>query len=125
MIKLNVTGRNMEISQKSRDYVEEQIGNLDKYLPRRMREAAKGTVVLELDANGREDNHFVCEVVINLPGQVVQSKEGTVNIFASIDVVEAKLKSQIRTYKDKHVTEPRRSHALGRLMTKVAEPELD
>ena len=125
MINLNITGRNLEISNKLRDYVEEQIGALDKYLPRRTRQSAQGTVVLELDANGREDNHFVCEVVINLPGQVVQAKEGTVNIFASVDVVQAKLKSQIRTYKDKHTTEPRRGRMLGRLTGKLAEAELD
>jgi putative sigma-54 modulation protein len=101
MIKLQVSGRNYELSDKITGYVNDKIGALDKYLPRNNRQAS-GSVTLETDVSGREDNQCVCEVVIRVPGSVLQAKEATVNMYAAIDIVEAKIKSQILKYKDKH-----------------------
>jgi len=34
-----------------------------------------------------------------LPGETITAKETTVNIYAAIDIVEQKIKSQLRKYK--------------------------
>ena len=81
-------------------------------------------VRFEDDANGREDNRFVCEVVMTLPGETIVSKEGTINMYAAVDIVEAKLKAQVRTYKEKTVHEPRRARMLTRLMGRKSETDL-
>jgi putative sigma-54 modulation protein len=101
VIKLQISGRNYELSDKITGYVNDKIGALDKYLPRNSRQAS-GSVTLETDVSGREDNQCVCEVIIKVPGTVLQAKEATVNMYAAIDIVEAKIKSQILKYKDKH-----------------------
>ena len=56
MIKCDVTGRNYEVDDKLRAYVDEKIGGLEKYLPRQVRESALCNVVLEDDPSGREVN---------------------------------------------------------------------
>ena len=92
-------------------------------MPRHARDTAAATVMLQDDPSGREDNRFVCEVLLTLPGETLMSKEGTLNIYAAVDIVEAKLKAQMRTYKAKHVTEPRRGRMLNRLIGR--KPEAD
>ncbi len=126
-MKCEITSRNFEIDVKMRDYVDEKIGGLGKYLPRKVRETVSCAVVLEDDISGREDNRYVCEVVIKVQGTTMVSREGTVSVYAAIDIVAAKLRSQLATYKNKKALEPRRgrmlSQWLGRRSTPSAEPE--
>ena len=123
MIKTDVTGRNYELDDKIVKYIEEKLGGLEKYLPRRVRGTAQMAVVLIDDANGREDNRYVCDAVLSLPGAKLHSSEGAINMYASIDIVDAKLHAQLRTYKDKQVNEPRRSRMLTRLMGRTSETD--
>jgi ribosomal subunit interface protein len=121
MIKTKLTGRNYDIDTKLDSYIEDKLSSLDKYVPRTARKTAHLEVVLIDDPSGREDNRYVCEATLKLPASALHSSEGAVNMYASVDIVTAKLRSQLRTYKDKHTKEPRRSRVLGRIMgrTKV------
>ena len=121
MIQLDITCRNFEADDKLIAYVTAKIGDVEKYLPRQVRAASSATVRFIDDVSGRENNRFVCEAVLTLPGDTLVTKEGTVNMYAAVDIVEAKLKSQIRTYKDKHVNEPRRGRMLSRLIGRRSE----
>lgn len=108
MIKCELKGRNYDLDEKLKGYIEEKIGGLEKYLPRQVRETASCVVVIEDDPSGREDNRYVCEVVLTVRGVQLVSREGTVNAYAAVDIVEAKLRSQLATYKEKYALEPRR-----------------
>lgn len=123
MISIDIATLKYTADAKVRDYTEAKIGSLDKYLPRRVRAGLMAQVTLQEDASGREDNRFVCEVIMNLPGAQLVSKEGTLNMYAAVDIVEAKLKAQIRTYKDKHVGKPRRARMLSRLTGRTSEAD--
>lgn len=123
MIKFDITSRSFETDDRMRDYLEGKIGGLEKYLPRRVRDEVQATVVLENDPNGREDNRCVCEVILTVPGAKFMAKEGAINMYAAIDIVDAKLQAQARTYKDKSVTEPRRARMLGRLIGRTSETD--
>jgi ribosomal subunit interface protein len=81
--------------------------------------------MLEDDPNGREDNRFVCEAVVTLTGSTLVSREGTVNMYAAIDIVEAKLKVQMVRYKEKHTTQPRHRRMLARWMGRRSEAETE
>jgi putative sigma-54 modulation protein len=114
MIKIDLTARNYQIEDKVRAYVTEKIGNLDKYLTRHAKGNTSCGIILTDDPSGREDNRYVCEAVMNVDGTTLISQEATINIFAAVDIVEAKLKSQLMKYKEKHTTEPRRLRMLSR-----------
>ena len=101
-MKLDISARNLETDEKMLEYVEKKIGDLDKYVPRKLRDGIEASVMLMLDPSGREDNKYVCEVIMKVPDGPVVSKEATVNIYAAIDIVEAKLKAQLAKYKAKH-----------------------
>lgn len=123
MIQCDITARGVSLDDKFKDYIGDKIGGLDKYLPKRARENVIATVTLEDDPNGREDNRYVCEVVVGVDGTTMVSREATVNYYAAIDIVEAKLKVQFAKYKDKRTFLPRRSRMIGRLMGRKFEPE--
>jgi len=127
MIKCEVKERNFEADAKMRAYVEDKIGGLEKFLPRQVRPSASCVVVLEDDPSGREDNRYVCDVVLTIQGTVMVSREGTVNVYAAVDIVEAKLRSQLAKYKEKFALEPRRGRMLsewiGRRQTPPADTE--
>jgi len=107
MIKLDISGKNYELDEAIKRYVKKKLGGLEKYLPRRAKDAA-GKVVLMEDPSGREDNQYVCEFQLELPGHIIKAKEATVSIYAAVDIVEAKAKIQVLKYKDKHQGDQRR-----------------
>jgi len=123
MIRCDINGRATAIDEKMKDYIEEKIGGLDKYLPKRARENVIAAVTLENDPSGREDNRYVCEVVVNVDGTKMVSREATVNFYAAVDIVEAKLKVQFAKYKDKRTFLPRRSRMISRLIGRKTEPD--
>jgi ribosomal subunit interface protein len=120
-MKYDITTRNFTADAKIRDYVQAKVGHVEKFLPRQVRSIARAEILLEEDKNGREDNRFVCEVIMTLPGAKLVCREGTVNMYAAIDIVDAKLRAQARTYKDKATTQPRRMRMLGRLWGRKTE----
>jgi ribosomal subunit interface protein len=123
MLKCDITARNYEVDEKMKGYVFDKICGLEKYLPRHVRETTQVSVILEDDPSGREDNRYVCEAVVTVQGSTMVSREGTVNVYAAIDIVEAKLKAQILRYKERHIIEPRRSKMLTRLMGRKSETD--
>lgn len=123
MIKLDIATRNYQADNKIAEYVRGKIGGLDRYLPRHARPNTSAQIWLEEDENGREDNRFVCEIVMTVDGTKLVSREGTLNMYAAIDIVEAKMKSQIRTLKDKWTDQHRRPRMFSRLLHRKAADE--
>lgn len=125
MIKLHITTKNFDLSEKVTAYVERKIGHLDKYLPKNMNDLV-GRVILEVDPSGREDNQFICEAMIEVPGPNLEAREATMNIFAAIDIVEAKLKVQARKLKERHgVGRLRRSKSIvNRILGRATAEEV-
>ena len=115
-MKCELSARNFEADEKIKEYATEKLGRLEKYLPKRSRDNAACSILLEEDPSGREDNRFVCEAVVEVDGARMISREGTVNMYAAIDIVEAKLKAQFSRYKAKLMFRPRRLRMLYRLV---------
>lgn len=119
-MKIDVTGRNFEVDEKLLQYVTEKLSSLEKYVSRHGREVIHASVVLEDDTNGREDNRYVCDVVVVVPGARLVAREGTVNMYAAVDIVEAKLGSQLVKYKEKHTVAPHRGKLLSKWLGRGA-----
>ncbi len=101
MIKINLNGRKFEIDKELKKYVEHKLGRLDKYLPR-THKATGMRVEIFRDPSGREDNRYKVTAVLEVPGPDIVAETATINPHSAVDIVEAKLKDQIRRYKDKH-----------------------
>jgi len=79
-----------------------RIGRLDRYLPRHARKTLNAEVKLA-QVNHEHGNKYEGEVILHLPGKLVTAKDSTSNIFAAIDIVEAKIKTQLTDYKQANI----------------------
>lgn len=99
--RLDIIGVHTKLDSRLEKYVNKKIGQLDRYVPRKSRESVHATVRLK-EGKAKDKNHCTCEVSLVLPHETIETHESTVNMFAAIDIVETKLKQQLKKYKDMH-----------------------
>ncbi len=100
--QIKVSGISYEVDEATRKYAIKRIGRLDSYLPRHARKTASCEVKLE-QVNHDHGNKYEVEVILNIPGTLITAKDSTYNLFAAIDIVEAKIRAQLRDYKDANI----------------------
>jgi putative sigma-54 modulation protein len=101
MERLDISGVHLQVDDDLRKYVHKKVGHLDRYIPKNSRLSAHAEVRLK-EAKAKDKKECTCEVVLYLPQEVISVKESTVNMYAAVDIVEAKLKSQLQKYKSLH-----------------------
>lgn len=97
--KIEITGSNYKISESFHKYASKRIGKLDKYLPRgHKKDVIAKLVITEVDrAHG---NKYEISAAMEIPGgKVINARDECSNVFAGTDIIEAKLKGQIRRFK--------------------------
>ena len=97
--KIEITGNKYKVEESFRKYATKRIGKLDRYLPRgSKKDVIAKIVVTEIDkAHG---NKYEISAAMEIPGgKVIAAKDESSNVFAGIDIIEAKLMGQIRRYK--------------------------
>lgn len=99
--KLEITGVHVNLDEKIKKYARLKIGKLDKYMPRHARESAHAEIFLK-ERMIKAKKECTCEVVLHLPKNTIRIQETTMNMFAAVDIVEAKLKNQLKKYKETH-----------------------
>ncbi len=98
---IDLSCNDIELTDDIRKYVDKKIGRLDRYMGKHAKKSATAEVKLRQEKNKKKDR-LLAEVILNIPGETLTAKEATMNIYAAIDIVEAKLKNQLKRYKDKH-----------------------
>lgn len=104
--KIEISGSNLEIQDNFKKYATKRIGKLDKYLPRgSKKDVVAKIVVTEVDRE--HGNKYEISVAMEIPGgKVIASKDECSNMYAGVDIIEAKLTGQIRRFKTE--TTPKR-----------------
>ncbi len=87
-----VRGRNIDVTNALKEYVEKRVGKLDRFLDG----LDEAVVVMVVEG----DSHKV-EVTIPINGMILRGEEATGDMYASIDLVVEKLEKQIEKYKGK------------------------
>jgi putative sigma-54 modulation protein len=113
MIKhIDITGIRYEVSKELDKYVTKKISKLDKFVPRHARKSLIASVNLE--ERKTKTDKYQCEVILHLPDQKITAKDSTVNMFAAVDIVETKLKTQLKKYKATHGGDKQDHHGVLR-----------
>lgn len=99
---INITGVKYDLDETTKRYVIKKIGRLDRYLPRHARKSAVADVKLK-QVNRDHGNKYEAEVIIRVPEKILTAKDTTVNVLAALDIVEAKLATQLHKYKEEHI----------------------
>lgn len=98
-----ITGIKAEVTKDLEKYINKKIGKLDKHLKRAQRSEVRADVKLnEVVSKKNGSKKCTCEVILHIPGARLTATESTINMFAAVDIVEAKLKNQLKKHKEKH-----------------------
>lgn len=119
---INIVGFKVELDTDVKRYINKKIGRLDRYLPRHARQSVRAEVRLR-DVNKDHGNKYECEVVLHLPSETVAAKDSTMNMFAAIDIVEQKLRNQLKRYKDIRLDRRSAPGFIGRLKRHVGRQQ--
>ncbi len=101
--KLEITGVHLELEEDLKKYVTKKIGHLERFIPRRSRDAAHAEVKLK-DSHAKNKRQFTCEIILTLPQEKITVVESTLNIFAAVDIAEETLKNRLKKYKETKVS---------------------
>ena len=99
---IDISSKRYEVDETTIKYVLKKIGRLDRYLPRHARKTATADVRLS-QINGDHGNKYEAEVILNIPDKRITVTDSTVNMLAAIDIIEAKLVTQLRKYKEANI----------------------
>ncbi len=103
-MRLQVKGKNVEVTNAMREYAEAKLSKLAKQL------ADQTQVELELwqEKNPSISANHVAEATIFTKGPTLRAREASPDMKASIDQLAEKLERQVKRYREKRVQEPRR-----------------
>ena len=94
-----ITGVKYDIDDRTKRYVTKKIGNLDRFLPRHARKSVTAGVKLK-QVNRDHGNKYEAEVILYVPDKQLTASDTTVNMMAAVDIVETKIVSQLKKYKE-------------------------
>jgi ribosomal subunit interface protein len=112
--RLDIQFIHMEHDENLEKYVTRKLGRLDRYLPRHARASVHMEVSLK-ESKAKDGRSYCVEVNLHVPQGVINVSEQSINIYAAVDIVELKVKQQIRKYKGVHS-----AGTLRRLATRFA-----
>jgi ribosome hibernation promoting factor len=118
--KLEISGVHTKVDDELHKYVVKKIGNLDNYIARHARQSAHAEVMLKKINAKSNKALYACEVVLHLPHDVLRVQETTLNSYAAVDIVEEKLKHQLKRYKDLHAGPKLHRRVIARLKRQTA-----
>ena len=111
-----VSGKNLEVSEGLKEYVEKKIGKLDRYLP----SLTEARVEFAMEKTKSASQREVVQVTLRTNGTILRGEERASDFGTAVDIVIEKLEKQIERYKGKH----NRSRAQTERTTPMeAEPE--
>jgi putative sigma-54 modulation protein len=117
-MQLIVHGRNVDITDWVREYVQKKVGKLERFLPQ-VREAR--AELTHTPTRAAEDR-YTAQLTVWANGQILRAEESTADIFASIDASVDKLYRQVRRYKGRRYDGRRRASAAASLEAEMAPP---
>jgi putative sigma-54 modulation protein len=103
-MRLQVKGRNLEISEQIRTYAEEKLGKLDRLVS----DPTRVELELAVEKNPSIADNHVAEATVWTKGPVLRARETSADMKASIDQLVGKLERQVKRYREKRRVAPRR-----------------
>jgi putative sigma-54 modulation protein len=96
-MRLQVKGKNVEVSPAIRSYAEEKLGKLERQLA----DPTRVELELSVERNPSIADKIVAEATIWTKGPVLRARERSNDMRASIDLLTDKLERQVSRYREK------------------------
>jgi putative sigma-54 modulation protein len=92
-----LVGRNVEVTDALRNYVEDRLAKLERFSS----QIVDAKVVLTVRADSRNDRSHRVEVQINMPQGIIRAEEAAADMYAAIDSAGELLERQLKRFKEK------------------------
>jgi putative sigma-54 modulation protein len=103
-MRLQVKGKNVEVTPSIREYAERKLAKLGKQLA----EQTQVEVELSEQRNPSIAASQVAEATVFTKGPTLRAREASSDMKASIDQLVDKLERQVKRYRERRTVEPRR-----------------
>lgn len=114
-MKIDITGRHLDISEKLKQYVEKKLKKLEKYFHR--------LIDIHVTLYIEKHNHII-EATINGDGTRFHGKEKAKDMYSSVDRLVKSMEKQIVKYKEKHYEHKAVSHRDVGIFETLSEEDL-
>lgn len=111
-MELRVTGKNVDVSDVEREYIDKKLTKLTHHLP----DITESLVEVTREGAREPQNRYVVQVTVNIKGTLLRAEERAPLLAMAIDNVTAALDRQIERFKG-------RRHAKGRRAAERTEAE--
>jgi putative sigma-54 modulation protein len=108
-LRLQVKGRNLDVSDSIRSYAEQKLSKLNRHLA----DTTRVELELAVEKNPSISANQVAEVTVWTKGPTIRAREASTDMRASIDQLTEKLVRQVKHYRDKRVTARHRAQNGG------------
>ena len=105
-MKFNITGRNINVSDKTEEQIIKKLGKLGKFF----KEDTVANVTLS-----RQKDTYTIEVTIPIKGSIIRAEEKSDDLYVSIDLVEEVLERQIRRHRTKLIDKTQNAESFSSL----------
>jgi putative sigma-54 modulation protein len=96
-VRLQVKGKNVEVTDSIREYAQEKLGKLERQLA----DPTRVELELAVERNPSISANHVAEATIWTKGPVLRAREASADHKASIDQLVDKLERQVKRYREK------------------------
>ncbi len=104
-MKIIIKGTNIKLSPSIKQYIEEKIGGLEKFLRKYNPQLVEARVeVGKITRGQRRGDIFRAEVNLSINGQLIRVEKTEESLMAAIDLAKDELRREIRQNKDKRMT---------------------
>ncbi len=103
-MRLQVKGRNVDVSESLKTYAQQKLSKLDKHVG----DSARLELELAVERNPSISQNQIAEATIWTKGPVLRARETSSDMRASIDQLVDKLERQARRYRDRRRRGPSR-----------------
>jgi putative sigma-54 modulation protein len=104
-MQLIVHGRNVDVTEWVREYVEKKVSKLERYLP----QAKEARAELTHSPTRAATDRYTAQITVWASGQILRAEESTSDIFASIDATVDKMYRQVTRFKGRRFEGRRRA----------------
>ena len=105
-MKFNITGRNINVSDKTEEQIIKKLGKLGKFF--------KEDTVANVTLSKQKDTYTI-EVTIPIKGSIIRAEEKSDDLYVSIDLVEEVLERQIRRHRTKLIDKTQNKESFSSL----------
>jgi putative sigma-54 modulation protein len=96
-MQLLVKGKNVEINESVRAYVEKKLGRLDRY----MDNVVQAEVEVSMEKTKAATDRYVVEVTMHANGTILRGEEKAADVFSAVDTVLDVMQRRLTRYKEK------------------------